>query len=176
MLKSLLISFAILFCTTIIESSIFTNISFFIVVPDCLLILSIYFSLLNGKLFGEITGFGSGLFLDFITGTPFGLNCLLRTIIGYVFGLLSKAVIISGIIMPVLSVAVGTILKRLLLVFISLIFPSINMNVYGFISKEFLFEFCANIVFAIIIFKIMGFFKKTISLYDTKDMINNVQN
>ena len=175
MLKSLLISLAILFCATILESSIFTNISFFIVVPDILLILSIYFSLLNGKLYGEITGFGSGLFLDLITGSPFGLNCLLRTIIGYVFGFFSRTVIISGLIMPVLSAGVGTIFKRLFLMIISFIFPSINLYVYSFISKEFLFEFCANIVFAIIIFKIMGFFKKTLSLYDTRDMINHVQ-
>jgi len=175
MLKSLLISIAIIFCTIIIESSIFTNISFFIVVPDLVLILSIYFSLLNGKLYGEITGFASGLFMDFISGAPFGLNCLLRTLIGYIFGLFSKAVIISGIIMPVLSVGLGTIVKRVLLIIISLIFPSINLNVYSFISKEFLFEFCSNIVFAIIIFKIMGFFTKTISLYNTRDMINNVQ-
>lgn len=171
MLKSFLISIVILFCTTIIESSIFSNI--FTVVPDLLLIISIYFSLLNGKFYGEITGFVSGLFLDFISGVPFGLNCLLRTIIGYVYGLFSKTIVISGIVMPVLSVGIGTILKRLLLLFITLIFPKLNLNIYGFISKQFLFEFCANIICAIIIFKILSFFKKSLSIYDAKDMINN---
>lgn len=173
MFKSILISSIILFVTTIIESSIFTNIPFFIVVPDVVLICSIYFSLTNGKLFGEISGFISGLFLDFITGVPFGLNTLLRTIIGYLMGLFAKSVIISGLIMPVLSVGIGTLIKRLLLIIVSLVFPKINLSIYGFISSQFLFEFCANIILAPVIFYILGFFKKSISLYDEKDMIGN---
>lgn len=173
--KSLLISTLILLCTTIIESSIFTNISFFLVVPDLVLICSIYFSLLNGKLYGETTGFISGLFLDFITGTPFGFNTLVRTIIGYIFGFFSKTVIISGIIMPVLSVGIGTILKRLVLFFVAIIFPNTNLHIYSFISSEFLFEFISNIVLSVPIFYFLGFFKRILSTNDTKDVIDNVQ-
>ena len=62
MLKSFLISIFILLCATILESSILSNISFFYVVPDIVLICSIYFALLNGRTFGETTGFFSGLF------------------------------------------------------------------------------------------------------------------
>ena len=66
MIKSILISTFILLCATIIESSILSNISFLLVVPDLVLICSLYFSLLNGKTIGETTGFISGLFLDLI--------------------------------------------------------------------------------------------------------------
>lgn len=174
MAKSFLVSTLILFCTTIIESSIFTNISFLIVVPDLVLICSIYFSLTNGKLYGETSGFISGLFMDFITGAPFGLNILLRTVLGYLFGLFSKTVIISGIIMPVLSVGIGTIVKRIILFIIALFFPNTNINVYGFISTEFLFEFIANIVLSIPVFYFLGFFKNIISIHNEKDIIDNV--
>ena len=51
MAKSIIVSTLILFFTAILEASIFSNISFFIVVPDFLLICSIYFSLLNGKFY-----------------------------------------------------------------------------------------------------------------------------
>ena len=81
MVKSILFSTFILFCATIIEASILSNISFLLVVPDIVLICTIYFSLLNGKTVGETTGFISGLFLDFITGMPVGFNCLYRTVI-----------------------------------------------------------------------------------------------
>ena len=67
MIKSLLISTLFLFSATIIEASILSNISFLLVVPDLVLICCIYFSLLNGKLYGQISGFISGIFLDFIT-------------------------------------------------------------------------------------------------------------
>lgn len=174
MTKSLLISFLILFCTTIIESSILSNISFLIVVPDLVLICSIYFSLLNGKLYGETTGFISGFLLDVITGCPLGFNALYRTIIGYLFGLFNKTVIISGIIMPVLSVGIGTLLKRLLVLGITIIYPNLELSVYGFISNQFLFEFLANVILAPIVFKFLELFKKSISIIHTKDLIDNV--
>lgn len=174
MAKSILVSTLILFFTAILEASIFTNISFLIVVPDFLLICSIYFSLLNGKFYGETTGFLSGLFLDLITGVPLGLNCLLRTIIGYLFGLFSETVIISGIIMPVLSVGCGTLIKRLILITIGLLFPSCNVNIYGFISNQFLFEFCANVILAPVVFFMLGYAKNVLATSTTKDKIDNV--
>ena len=96
MTKSILVSTLILLCAVILESSILSNISFIYIVPDLVLICSLYFSLLNGKVVGESTGFISGIILDFITGIPFGFNCILRTIIGYVAGIFAKNVIISG--------------------------------------------------------------------------------
>lgn len=174
MLKSILASSLILFSTVIVESSILSNIPFLIVVPDIVLICTLYFSLLNGKLYGEISGFISGLFLDFFTGVPFGFNCLYRTFTGYLFGLFSKNIILSGIFIPMLSVGIGTVLKRIFIFLISMLFPNTNLYVYGFISYEFLFEFGSNIILAPIIFKFLSFFRKTLSIYDDKDLVDNV--
>ncbi len=175
MLKSLVLSSLIMFITTVLESTVLTNISFLLVVPDIVLIISIYLSLLNGKLYGETNGFISGIFLDTISGSPLGFNVLYRTIMGYVYGLFSNSVIISGIIMPVLSVGIGTIVKRLLIILLALIYPNLNLNVYGFISDEFLFEFVANVVLSPFVFKFLSFFKNSLCIYDTKDIIDNVQ-
>lgn len=173
MVKSLLISTLFLFGATIIESSILSNISFLLVVPDLVLICCIYFSLLNGKLYGEISGFISGFFLDFITGVPLGLNCVFRTIIGYISGIFADTIIISGFVIPVVSVGIGTVAKKILIFLISLVFPKLALNVYGFISYQFLFEFVANMVLAPIVFKFLSFFKTQLSIRDTKDMIDN---
>ena len=173
MVKSLFISTLFLFAATIIESSILSNISFLLVVPDLVLICSIYFSLLNGKVYGEVSGFISGVFLDFITGVPFGLNCVFRTLMGYLFGLFSETIIISGLVIPMVSVAIGTVAKKLLIFFISLLFPKLSLNIYSIISYQFLFEFAANIILAPIVFKFLSFFKKNLSIRDTKDMIDN---
>ena len=174
MIKSLFISTLFLFAATIIESSILSNISFLLVVPDLVLICSIYFSLLNGKVYGEVSGFISGVFLDFITGVPFGLNCVFRTLMGYLFGLFSETIIISGLVIPMASVAIGTVAKKLLIFFISLLFPKLSLNIYSIISYQFLFEFAANIILAPIVFKFLSFFKTNLSIRDTKDMIDNV--
>lgn len=173
MVKSFLVSSLILFCATIVEASILSNISFLLIVPDLVLICSLYFSFLNGKVYGESSGFISGLFLDWITGVPFGFNCVFRTIIGYIAGLFSESIIISGIIMPMISVGIATVTKKLLIFFISLLFPKISLNVYSIVSAEFLFEFVANIVLAPFIFKFLSFFKNSLSIRDTRDMISN---
>lgn len=173
MVRSLLISTLFLFAATIIESSILSNISFLLVVPDLVLICCIYFSLLNGKLYGEVSGFISGLFLDFITGVPFGFNCVFRTLICYITGLFSNTIIISGLVIPMASVGIATLTKKLLIFLISLFFPKLSLNVYSIISYEFLFEFCANIILAPVVFKFLSFFKPQLSIHDTKDMIDN---
>ncbi len=173
MVRSLLISTLFLFAATIIESSILSNISFLLVVPDLVLICCIYFSLLNGKLYGEVSGFISGLFLDFITGVPMGFNCIIRTIIGYITGLFSNTIIISGLVIPMTSVGIATLTKKLLIFLISLFFPKLSLNIYSIISYEFLFEFCANIILAPVVFKFLSFFKPSLSIHDTKDMIDN---
>ena len=173
MIKSLLISTLFLFSATIIEASSLSNISFLLVVPDLVLICCIYFSLINGKLYGEISGFISGIFLDFITGVPFGLNCIFRTLLGYITGLFSETIIISGFVIPMVFVAIGTVAKKLLIFVISLLFPKLSLNIYSIISYQFLFELCANVILAPIVFKFLSFFKTHLSIRDTKDMIDN---
>lgn len=175
MTKSILISTFILLCTTIIESSILSNLSFLFVVPDFVLICTIYFALLNGKVEGESTGFISGLFLDFVSGVPLGFNCLIRTIIGYVFGLFSSSVIITGIVMPILSVGLGTILKTVLIQLVTLFFPNVSIYVTGLFSYEFLFELGINVIMAPIIFKFLGFFRNSLTVMTTKDKVDNAQ-
>lgn len=172
MTKSILISTFILLCTTIIESSILSNIAFLYVVPDLILICSIYFSMINGRVLGETTGFISGLFLDFITGVPFGFNCLLRTIIGYCFGFFAGSIIISGILMPMITVGIATLGKYIIVWLITLFFPTIHSA--GIISYDFLFEFIENIILAPFIFKFLSLFRNSLSITSTKDKLDNV--
>lgn len=173
MTKSILVSTFILLCAVIIESSILSNIAFIYVVPDLVLICSIYFSMLNGKVVGESTGFISGIFLDFITGIPFGFNCIYRTIIGYVFGIFSKTIIISGLVMPMLSVGIATIAKTLMVHFLALLFPNVHIYIAGIISYDFLFEFIENVLLAPFIFKFLSFFRKSLAVASVKDSIGN---
>lgn len=175
MAKSILISTLFLLSATIVESSILSNISFLFVVPDFVLMCSIYFSLLNGKIVGETTGFFSGMFLDFVSGVPLGFNCLIRTIIGYLFGIFSGSLIISGILVPVLSVGIGTILKVILIQLVALFFPNISIYITGIFSYEFLFELGINIILAPLVFKFLSLFRNSLSVVTTQDKVDNAQ-
>lgn len=161
--KSIIFSTIVLFFTAMIQSAIISNIVFLPAIPDLMLIVCLYFSLLNGRTFGEITGFISGLFLDFLSGCPFGLNCLLRTLIGYIAGFFGKTVSFKGFLMPFLIGLIATLVKAFLIWFISLFFPN-YVNNYNVFSLEFLFELIFNAIFTPIIFKLLSNFNKYISL------------
>lgn len=170
MLKSVLVSSFILLCTVIIESSILSNISFLPVVPDLVLICSVYFALSNGKLHGEITGFIGGLFLDFISGVPFGFNCLFRTIIGYICGIFFKNIIVSGILVPMISIGLATLVKNLLCFLITVFYPNVSLNFVNLISYNFLYELIFNVILAPLVFKFLKLFNNSI-LLENKEII-----
>lgn len=175
MIRSLFVCIFALFCSVIIESCILTNIPVLYVVPDFVLICSVYFSLLNGRTFGEITGFAGGLILDFVTGIPFGFNCLIRTIVGYVFGFFTETVILKGFIIPMTTVAIATILKAVLISLTSVFFPNINIYNPGLISQAFLFGFIINIILAPLSFKFLSFFNSSFMIKTTQDKVLDVQ-
>lgn len=174
MVKSYFISTFILLCAVIIETSILSNLSFLLAVPDLVLICSIYFSLLNGKTYGETCGFISGLFLDWSTGIPFGFNSLIRTIVSYAFGWFSETIILKGILMPMLAVAAGTVIKALLMQLSVLFFPNIGIYLTSIISYKFLFELVLNTLLAPFVFKFLNLFIRSLSISTTKDKVDNV--
>ena len=161
MIKSFTVSSTIILCLLMIETAILSNISALPVVPDLLLLSTIYFSLVNGRTYGQLSGFASGLLLDFVSGVPLGFNCLYRTIIGYAAGFFCGTLDFTGIFRPCVMGASGTIVKFFLIYIISLFFPAVTMA-HGIISIYFLFEFVINIILAPIMFKLFGAFEKLI--------------
>ncbi len=151
----------------LLETAVFSNIMIFPSVPDFMLIVSLYFSLNNGKLFGTAAGFISGLILDFFSASPFGLNCLFRTIFGYVTGIFNKSVNESGIFFPFILGFISTLFKALILWVISLFYPSINLDINLF-SINFGFELFANSFFTPLIFRFMDIFKNSIVINPEK--------
>ena len=163
MLKSYGISFTILLSLALIETSILSNISILPVVPDLVLIASIYISLLNGRGMGEICGFTSGLLLDFLSGAPFGFNCIFRTIIAYIAGFFGRTINYTGFVIPFVIGLLGTLSKALLIWITSLFYTSIQN--YDVFSMKFLFELIFNALLTPVIFKLISCFKRSLNLY-----------
>lgn len=166
MLRNFFVSVLILLFTVIFESAILSNLLFLPAVPDLLLIVSLYLSVHNGKVFGVSSGFVSGLLLDFLSVSPFGLNCLLRTIIGYVTGIFNKSLNMSGVFLPVLIGFLATMLKVLMVFVISVFFPG-SVVPYSLLSRAFLFELCTNSILTPLVFRYLGLFDAMI-LLDTE--------
>ncbi|MBR6153865.1 MAG: rod shape-determining protein MreD [Treponema sp.] len=163
MILAFLLSTFILLVSTLVQAAILSNITFLPAVPDLCLICVLYFSLHNGKLFGETNGFISGLFLDFLSAGPLGLNCLMRTIIGYVGGIFNKTINTEGFFIPVLLGACATVLKVLITWLLSFLFPN-SIIAYNPFTILFVFEIAINSLLTPIMFKILGLFSKTLVL------------
>ncbi|MBQ3671247.1 MAG: rod shape-determining protein MreD [Treponema sp.] len=166
MVRSFLISLLILICFALFETSILSNLLFLPAMPDFLMICVLYFSACNGKVFGVVTGFSSGLVLDFLTASPFGFHCLLRTLIGYLSGLFNRSINLSGVLVPVAFALIATVAKKILIILISVTFMSVSSGV-PFLSMSFLFELLANGIFAPIVFKFLDIFSEKLVLEQT---------
>ena len=164
MFKSFLCSFLILLCSVIVETSILSNISFLPAVPDLALICVLYFSFLNGKNYGQVSGFLSGLLLDFLSGSPLGFNCLYRTVIGYLSGVFRRTINSSGFIVPSLIGLLATILKVYLIWLISLFFKSIK--IYNIFTFSFLFELVMNVLLTPLMFKFLNSFRRILNIHE----------
>ena len=164
MFKSFLCSFLILLCSVIVETSILSNISFLPAVPDLALICVLYFSFLNGKNYGQVSGFLSGLLLDFLSGSPLGFNCLYRTVIGYLSGVFRRTINSSGFIVPSLIGLLATILKVFLIWLISLFFKSIK--IYNIFTFSFLFELVTNVLLTPLMFKFLNSFRRILNIHE----------
>lgn len=164
MVKSTIASILTLLFIIVIQTAVLSNILILPAVPDLLLIVTLYLSLLNGRGAGECYGFVGGLFLDFATGAPMGFGALVRTLISYVAGALGSVIQFGGVFMPCLIVFVASMAKVLLMWLVSLFFISVPK--YDVFSLAFAFEVASNVVLAPIIFRLMSAFKTLLSLKD----------
>lgn len=154
MIKSYISCFAILISFVLIETALLSNIYFLPAVPDFLLICVLYFSIRNGKVAGEITGFVSGLLLDFLSGSPFGLNCLVRTLLGFAGGFFYRMMNYESFWVNIVAGFFATLLKAIVIYLISLMFPH-YINSYHIFSSVFALELAMNAFFAPLIIKLL---------------------
>lgn len=163
MIKTFSATALLLFVVSIIESMLLSSFTFLPAIPDISLLCVLYLSLHNGRIFGETSGFVSGLFLDFLSAAPFGFNCLLRTITGYIGGLFTKSINTEGTIIPCLLGFLATILKIIVTGLISILYPA-SVATYDIFSWNILFELLLNTALCPVVFKFISVFKKTLIL------------
>ncbi|MDR0302802.1 MAG: rod shape-determining protein MreD [Treponema sp.] len=142
----------------ILQSTLIGNIALFGVVPDLALCIVVYSAYINGTMTGQLSGFFSGLLLDFLSAAPLGLNCLIRTIIGAVTGIFKGAFFLDVFFMPLILCALATIAKAAIMFLLNLIMGS-AVPVYSLFSPSFWIEFGLNSLSAPLLFFLLRRFK-----------------
>jgi len=153
MIKCVILTVILCVAAGILQSTLIVKIAFFNVIPDLALCILVFSAYVNGTMSGQISGFFSGLFLDFLSAAPLGLNCLIRTLIGALTGVFKDSFFLDFFFMPVILCACATILKAVLLFIFHLFFNSIP--VYSFTSSLFWIELGLNCLSAPLLFLIL---------------------
>jgi rod shape-determining protein MreD len=72
------------------------------------------------------------------------------------------------------TIGSATVIKSILISFLKLMFPNVNIYHPGLISNQFLFELIANILIAPVLFKFLSFFNRSLEISTTQDRVDNV--
>ena len=138
----------------ILQSTLIGRIAIFNVVPDLALCIVVFSAYVNGTMPGQVSGFLSGLFLDFLSAAPLGLNCLVRTLIGALAGVFKGAFFLDMIFLPVLLCAIATLIKALILLLLNLIFGN-SIPAYSFVTSTLWIELGMNALCAPLLFLLL---------------------
>jgi rod shape-determining protein MreD len=105
----------------LLQSTLFRRVAFYHTVPDLTLGIIVYSAYVNGVMTGQVTGFFSGLMLDFISNAPLGLNALIRTLTGALAGLLRGTFFLDTVFLPMILCGAATLFKALMLFLLHLL-------------------------------------------------------
>lgn len=159
MIRSIVLSSAIMIVCAYLQSTVVQGIALFGVIPDFAMIVLIFTSIKNGSMEGQITGFASGIATDFISKMPLGYTVFTQTVIGFVYGIFSSNIFIDILIAPFLMAFIGTIFKAILTVILSIFFSD-SIMAYSFFTRDLWVEALYNAVLAPFVFFVLSLFKR----------------
>lgn len=125
MVKKIFWANVFIIVAVLLQSTLLSRLLFFFhinAVPDIALCILVFVSYDNGMMTGQLTGFFSGLFIDFLSSAPLGLNVLIRTLAGALSGLVRGNLILDAVILPALFCTGATLFKALLLFALNFLF------------------------------------------------------
>jgi rod shape-determining protein MreD len=135
----------------ILQSALRFRIALYGAVPDLALGIIVYSAYVNGAMTGQLAGFFSGIFLDFLSAAPLGLNALIRTIIGALTGLMRETFFLDFVFLPMALCAAATIVKALALFLLHLLFAG-AVPAYSLMAPVFWVELGLNVLSAPFLF------------------------
>jgi rod shape-determining protein MreD len=142
----------------ILQSTLLYRLALYEAVPDLALGILVYSAYMNSAMTGQLSGFFSGLFLDFLSAAPLGLNTLIRTVVGAAVGRVSGTFFPDSLFFPMALCAGATILKAALFFLLHLLFAG-AAPFYSLQDMTFWMELLLNTLLAPFLFAFLRLFK-----------------
>jgi rod shape-determining protein MreD len=158
MAKNVIWATVFIIAAALIQSTLLSLLTDQHITPDLTLGILVYSSYVNGTMTGQITGFFSGIFLDFLSAAPLGLNTFIRTVIGALAGLIQGTFFLDAVVLPMVLCAVATFVRALMLFLLRMLFGSV-IEAFSFVEPVFWIELCLNTFTAPLLFGFLKQFK-----------------
>ena len=146
----------------ILQSTVLDYIPFLKVKPDLVLCIVVFSAYVNGTMTGQVSGFFTGLLLDFFSAAPLGMHTFIKTVTGALAGIFKGALFLDLFFMPVILCTLATIVQALLRLVLNLVVGA-SVPIYSFTSSVFWIELGLNALCAPFLFLLLKNFKPIIA-------------
>jgi rod shape-determining protein MreD len=158
MVKNVIWTVVFALIAAILQSTLLSYFALYHAVPDLALGIVVYSAYVNGTMTGQLSGFFSGVLLDFLSAAPVGLNAFLRTLIGAITGLMKGTFFLDIFFLPMALCAAATLIKALSLSILHPLFAGAVPS-YSFMSPTLWVELGLNTLSAPILFGFLRLFQ-----------------
>lgn len=141
-----------------VQTSLLKHVSIAGARPDIALVLLVFFANLEGRMKGQLLGFGSGIIEDFLSLSPLGFNALIKTILGFLYGITRGKIFVDPLFMPIILVGIASVAKILLSLILVALFAGPEMIPLTVGSRMWI-EAGFNCLLAPFVFSILKIFK-----------------
>ena len=163
MAKKVALGVVLILAAALLQSTVLSPLAMRIyAVPDIALCILVFIAYVNGTMTGQLTGFFSGLLIDFLSAAPLGLNAFVRTLTGALAGFLKDTFYLDYIFLPMGLCAGATAFKALLLFLLNLIFKD-TVPAYNIFSLTIWVEMAMNTLLAPFLFALLRLIKPLVA-------------
>ena len=152
----------------ILQTTVFQGLAIGSIVPNLLLIVTISFGFMRGKVAGMWTGFLCGILKDIFYGNLLGLYALIYLCIGYGAGCCMKIFYDEEIRVPMFLVAVGDVLYGLAVYGFQFLLRG-RTDMFLYIRRIIIPEAIYTVLITVILYKLLFILNKKLTALEMKE-------
>jgi rod shape-determining protein MreD len=150
----------------LLQSTLLRRLALWHAVPDLALGIVVYTAYVNGVMTGQLSGFFSGILIDFLSAAPLGLNALIRTLTGALAGLMKGTFFLDAFFLPLILCAAATVVKALMYSLLHLLLAD-AVPVYNVLYPVFWVELAMNALTGPLLFGLLRRFNPLLGRNET---------
>ena len=153
-MKRIFICAAMVLICFLLETTIFSKLSFASIIPNTMIVITSSFGFMRGKKEGLIIGFSCGLLKDIVCGSLLGFYALIYMLIGYLNGFFKTVFYDEDIKLPLLLISGSELLYSISVYFFMFMLKS-DFNFGSYLGHIIMPELVYTILITIVLYQII---------------------